>query len=115
MSTILNDLYSQTETDRSQHLRLFLHGLGDGTPLLWPEQLAMRLNALDELDGIIGDFDPSVLTAWFDPELIPRANALRHRFEVANEVLYEAARAEIALQGSSPEMACWLMDLAKDR
>ena len=74
----------------------------------------MRLNALDELDAIIGDLDLEALITCSDPELFECAQALRSRLEAANEMLYEAARAEIALQGNSPAMEGWLMELAND-
>ena len=73
----------------------------------------MHLNALDELDAIIGDLGPGVLKS-FDSELIASAKALGSRFEAANEMLYEAARAEIILQGNSPTMDRWLVELAND-
>jgi len=73
----------------------------------------MRLNALDELDAIIGDLSPGVLKS-FNSELISSAKALGYRFEAANEMLYETARAEIILQGNSPAMDRWLVELAHD-
>src|SRR5215813_11815760 len=114
VSTIVNDLFSQTDIDRCQELQLFLHGVRDGRHLLLPEALGMRLNALDEIDAITGGLDPGVLKTYFDPEFITQIKALRSKFEAANEMLYEAARAEIALQGNSPAMDRWLMELAND-
>jgi hypothetical protein len=114
MSTICNDLFSTGDVDRCQGLRTLFHDLREGRHLLHPEALAMRLNALDELDAIIGDLDPSAPIACSDPELIASALALRSRFEAANEMLYEAARAEIALKGNSSAMDRWLMELAND-
>lgn len=90
----------------------FLDRVRDGKHLLRPDQLAMRLNALDELDAIIGDPGQGVLKTCYDPELIARAEALRSQFEAANEVLFGAARAEITLQRNSPAMDRWLMELA---
>ena len=113
MSTIINDLSLQSDIDRSYELRQFLHSVRDGRHLLRPEQLAMRLNALDELDAIIGDPGPGVLKS-FDSELIASAKVLGSRFEAANKMLYEAARAEIILQGNSPAMDRWLVELAND-
>ena len=113
VSTIISDLSLQSDTDRSYELRQFLHRARDGRHLLRPEQLAMRLKALDELDAIIGDLSPGVLKS-FDSELIASAKALGSQFDAANEMLYEAARAEIILQGNSPAMDRWLVELAND-
>jgi Histone methylation protein DOT1 len=142
MSTKIDDLLAQSDIDRGQgrfqdrrqtrildrfqdryqdrflDLRLFLHGVQDKRHLLQPEQLAIRLNALDELDAIIGDLDPDELNTCPEtcsaPELVARAYTLRSQFEAANELLYKAARAEIALRGNSPAMARWLTELAND-
>jgi Histone methylation protein DOT1 len=124
VSTIINHLSTLRDIDRClevriqelriQELRQFLHRARDWRHLLWPEHLAKRLNALDELDAFIGALDPGLLKAWPDPELIARAKTLMSQFEAANEMLYKAARAEIALQGNSSALVRWLMDLAND-
>ena len=114
VSTTVNDLSSKTDIDCCQELQLFLHGVRDERHLLLPEALGLRLNALDKIDAITGDLDPGVLKTYFDPELIARAKSLRSKFEAANEMLYESARAEIALQGNSPAMDRWLMEQAND-
>jgi hypothetical protein len=114
VSTIVNDLPSQSVIDRSHELRLFLNSVRDGRHLLRPEKLATRLNALDELDAIIGDLGPGALNTSSDSELIASAKALVSRFEGANEMLYEAARAEITLQGNSPAIDRWFVELADD-
>jgi hypothetical protein len=111
---MINDLSSQSAIDRFHELRLFLRSVPDERHLLRPEQLAMRLKALDELDAIIGDLGPGVLKSSSDSELIASAKALESRFEAANEMLYEAARAEIILQGNSPAMDRWLVELTND-
>jgi hypothetical protein len=114
VSTIISNLSSQCGIDRFHELRLFLHRVRDGRHLLRPEQLAMRLNALDELDAIIGDLAPGVLRSSSDFKLIASAKALGSRLEAANEMLYGAARAEIVLQGNSPAMDHWLVEMAND-
>jgi hypothetical protein len=130
MSTISGDLSMQCDIDRYQNrcqdryqdryqeLRLFLHGVRDRRHLLRPEQLALRLNALDELDAVLGNLDPGALETCPEtcsaPELIARANVLRSQLEAANEMLYKTARAEIVLRGNSPAMARWLMELANN-
>ena len=72
------------------------------------------MKALDELDAIIGDLDLGALEALPEPELIARAMALSSRFEVANEMVYQATRAEIAVLGNSPAMNHWLTELVSD-
>jgi hypothetical protein len=114
MSTLSIDLFSTSNIDRCQKLRMLFHDLGDGRQLFQPEALAARLNALDELDAVIGDLDQSERMACSGPELITSAQALRSRLEAANEMLYKAARTEIALLGNSPAMDRWLMELAND-
>lgn len=75
----------------------------------------MRLNALDELDTIIGDLDPGALITYSDRGLIADARALRFQFEAANKMLYQAAHAEIAIHGNSPSLDRWLREMTKDR
>ena len=86
----------------------------NGKNLLLPEQLANRLKALDELDAIIGDLDPGALDALPEPELVARAMALSFRLEAANEMVYQATRAEIAVLGNSPAMNHLLKELVRD-
>ena len=109
VSTITRELFSQNDT--GHELGLFFRSVGG---LLGTEQLAMRLNTLDELDAMIGDVDADVLKICSDPELIARAKTLVTQFEAANEMLYKAVRAEIALRGNSPAMDRWFMELAND-
>jgi hypothetical protein len=115
VSTIAQRLPLQTEIDRLHQLRQFLHGVGDAQHLLQPEQLTMRLNALYQLEAIVGGLDWKELKAFPDPELILRAKSLRSQFEDANQSMYEAAHAEIALQGNSPALDRWLAELVDDR
>jgi hypothetical protein len=103
----------QTEIDRLHQLRQFLHGVGDAQHLLQPERLTTRLNALYQLEAIVSDIED--LKAFPDPELILRASSLRSQFEDANQTMYEAAHAEIALQGNSPALDRWLAELVDDR
>ena len=114
MSTTVHASFSQSEIDRCLELQRLLHDLRNGKYLLLPEQLAKRLKALDELDAIIGDLDPGALEALPEPELVARAMALRSRLEAANEMVYQATRAEIAVLGNSPAMNHWLTELVSD-
>ena len=114
VSTIIDVRFVQTDIDRCLELQRLLHDLRTGMNLLLPEQLAKRLTALDELDAIIGDLDLDALHALPEPELIARAMVLRCEFEAANEMIYQAARAEIAALGNSPVMNHWLMQLVSD-
>jgi len=114
VSTTINALCSQSEIDRCLEMQRLLHDLRNGKGLLLPEQLAKRLNALDELDAVIGDLDPGALEALPEPELIAHAMALRLQFEAANEMVYQTTRSEIAALGNSPAMSRWLMELASD-
>jgi len=113
VSTIIDVLFSPSDIDRCLELQRLLHDLRNGMNLLLPEQLAKRLNALDELDAVIGDLDPGALEALPEPELIARAMALSSQFEAANQLVYQAARAEIAVLGNSPAMTHWLMELVR--
>jgi Histone methylation protein DOT1 len=79
--------------------------------LLQPEHLAIRLNLLDELDAIIGDVDLGAFKSSEEPEIVEYARALSSQLEAANETLYGNARAEISLEGSSPVLHQWLMEL----
>jgi hypothetical protein len=101
--------------DRLYELRRFLHGVGEARHLLQPEQLTMRLNALYELEAIMGDLDLQDLKTFPDPGLILRARSLRSQFEAANQTIYEAAHAEIPLQGKSPTLNRWLAGLVDER
>jgi Histone methylation protein DOT1 len=115
VSTIAQRLPSQTEIDRLYELRRFLRDVGDAQHLLQPEQLTIRLNALYELEGIVGDPDLQDIRALPDRELILLAKSLRSRFEAANQTMYEAAHAEIVIQGNSPTLDRWLAALASER
>ena len=114
VSTTLNESL-QLNTDRFNDLRQFLAGVGDVRHLLRPEKLAIRLNALDELDAIVGDPELGVMKTCSGLGIIARANALRCQFEAANETLYEAVRSEIALHGNSSTLHLWLAELANVR
>jgi hypothetical protein len=114
VSTITRSVLPQNEIDRLNELRQFLHGVGDAHHLLLPEQLTMRLNLLDKLDALIGDLDLRSLNSFCGSELIMGAKSIRSQFEAANETLYEAAHVEIALQGISPALDCWLSELVND-
>jgi hypothetical protein len=115
VSTIIQTSFSQSDIDRCLELQRLLHEFGNGQDLLLPEQLAKRLNLLDELDAIIGDLDLGALEALPEPELIACARALSSQFEAANEMVYLATRAEIAVLGNSPAMHHWLMELVSHR
>jgi hypothetical protein len=114
VSTITRSVLPQNEIDRLNELRQFLHAVGDAHHLLLPEQLTMRLNLLDKLDALIGDLDLRSLNSFCGSELIMGAKSIRSQFEAANETLYEAAHVEIALQGISPALDCWLSELVND-
>jgi len=70
----------------------------------------MRLNLLDELDALMGDLDPDLLITCPDSGLLAWAGALRRQLESANQTLYQAVHAEIALRGGSPTLDGWLLD-----
>ena len=114
VSTIIRSVLPQNEIDRLNELRQFLYVVGGAHHLLLPEQLTMRLNLLDKLDSLIGDLDLRSLNSSCGSELIMGAKSIRSQFEVANETLYEAAHAEIALQGNSPALDRWLSELVND-
>jgi hypothetical protein len=114
VSTIIKDLSSRSDIERCRELQLFLRELRNEKDLILPEHLATRLNALDKLDALIGDLGSGALETSPDPELIARAEALSCQFEAANEMVYRTARAEIAVQGNSPAMNHWLMQLDGD-
>jgi histone methylation protein DOT1 len=97
------------EIDRLSELRHFLRVVGDANHLLLPEHLTMRLSLLDKLDALTGDLDSCCGSG-----LIMAANAISSEFEAANEKLYEAAHAEIALRGNSPALDRWLRELVND-
>jgi hypothetical protein len=114
VSTIIRSVLPQNEIDRLNELRQFLHVVGDARRLLLPEQLTMRLNVLDKLDALMGDLDLRSLNSFWGSELIIAARGIRCQFEAANETLYKAVHAEIALQGNSPALDRWLRELVSD-
>jgi Histone methylation protein DOT1 len=114
VSTIIRPVLPENEIDRLHELSEFLHAVGDAHHLLVPEQLTMRLNVLDKLDALIGDLDLRSLHSFCGSELITGAKSIRSQFEAANETLYEAAHAEIALQGNSPALDRWLRELVNE-
>jgi hypothetical protein len=114
VSTISRPVLPHNEIDRLHELRQFLNVMGDAQHLLLPEQLRTRLNLLDKLDALIGGLDLRGLNSFFDSELIMRARSIRYQFEAANETLYKAAHAEIALSGNSPALDRWLSELVRD-
>ena len=114
MSTSINHPAPQNEIGRWHALRLFLHSVEDVRRLLQPENLAIRLNLLDELDVIIGDVDLGALKTCEEPEIVARVRTLICQLETVNELLYGVARAEISLQGNSPLMHRWLIELTDE-
>lgn len=114
MSTFIDQPAPQNEIGRWHALRLFLHSVEDVRRLLQPENLAIRLNLLDELDVIIGDVDLGALKTCEEPEIVARVRTLICQLETVNELLYGVARAEISLQGNSPLMHRWLIELADE-
>jgi hypothetical protein len=114
VSTISSSVLPQNEIDRLHELRQFLNVVGDAQHLLLPAQLTTRLNLLDKLDALIGGLDLRGLNSCCDSELIMDARSIRYQFEAANETLYKAAHAEIALQGNSPALNRWLSELVRD-
>jgi hypothetical protein len=80
--------------------------------LLLPGHLARRLTALDELDAILGDLEMSEGGPRSQAMVV--AKALRSRLEAANKILYDAARAEIVLHGSSLLIDQWMKELTND-
>jgi hypothetical protein len=109
MSTLIAGSVPRSGIDHCDVLRSFLFGLGDVRCLLGPDQLAIRLTVLDQLDVILGDLGTAACMAWSDPQIVARANSLRSQFEAANEKLFVAARSELALQGKSRSIDRWLM------
>ena len=112
VSTYACQAYPQSAT-RFQRLWRLLDQAGEVSQMLEPEHLALRLNTLDELDAILGDLDSDLPETGSSSELLARATTLRSRFEAANERLYRAAHAEIALQGTSSGLRRWLTELAR--
>lgn len=104
----------QIETDRFRELRLFLEAITDAKNLLEPEQLEVRLNALDELDALIGGLDLDLLRSCPDSWPLASVEALQFQFETANERLYESMHYEIALRRNSRALEYWLSALTKN-
>lgn len=108
----MNDiLYSPGTVGRYLQLQRLLHNLQNGRDWLSPQQLAPRLDALDELDAIIGDLDGCALDVLAEPELVAHAMALRSQFEAANQIIYESTRAEIAVLRNPSAMNHWMQKL----
>jgi hypothetical protein len=101
--------------DRLHELRRFLHDVGDVRCLLRPEGLTTRLNLLDRLDAVMGDFDSQDLETVCDPGLILHAASLKSQFEAANQTMFAAAHADLVHWGNSPVFDRWLTELGHDR
>lgn len=115
MSTTLSEPLPRSAIDRREALRLFISELENMRYLLRPEHLARRLNALDDLDAMMGGVQLDEHTVSSDRQLIARANALRSRFETANETIFLALRSAISLRGNSHPISRFLTGLARDR
>ncbi len=96
------------------HCAISLFAISGMQKLLQPEEVARRLTALDELDGMIGDPDVEARPECPDAQIIARASGLKRTLEAANENLFMAARSEISRVGSS-QVIRWLIALARDR
>ena len=70
-----------------------------------------RLRVLDELDAMTGGMDASGLQSGADFGLMAHAEGLRGQIEEANEKVYQAAHAEIALCGHSALLNGWLSEI----
>jgi len=96
----------------SQVLHEFIRAAEAGPELLRADQLPERLSLLDKLDAIGGYLNSGDVPAGFDAGVIFRAERLKARLEAANERLYESARSEIVLKGSSRMLHQLLLDPA---
>ena len=112
MSTIVSAVSRQSEIECDHDLHAFLCGLEADSSLFQPEQLWVRLIALDDLDAEFGGFDSEDSTKCTDPRIHKRAKALRTRLEAANAELYQSVRSDIVRGGRPRALLQWLQDSA---
>lgn len=92
-------------------LQRLLTQLEADSSLSEPDQLRMRLGALDTLDSYFGEIDETA----DEPKIAAirsRAKAIRSKLEAANAALYESIRLEIQRDARSATLANWLEELA---
>jgi hypothetical protein len=109
VSTASNIIAKEDVICCSRALHEFIHAGEAGPELLRADRLPERLSLLDKLDAIVGYLNFGDLMAGFDAAVISRAERLKARLESANERLYESARSEIVLKGSSRMLRQWLL------
>ena len=112
VSTISKAFYEKSDIRIREVLHEFILATGAGSKLLRPDRLHERLALLDKLDAIIGSQDFEDLTTGSEARMMSRVIKLKAHLESANEELYECARAEIVLRGSSRTLHRWLLDPA---
>jgi hypothetical protein len=77
-----------------------------------PEQLRLRLDALDGLDDIFGNFPAEQFMNDADARIHSDIKAIRARIEVVNTVLYESIRSEIVHGAPSHTLPRWFQGSA---
>ncbi len=96
MTTIAKDFFSPAWNARlPQALQNLLADLETDPFLFEPEQLRKRLDALEALDGIFGNFSAAQFMNDADARTHSHTKAIRVRLEAVNTVLYESIRSEI--------------------
>src|SRR5258708_29248411 len=82
-------------------LQYFLAGLEADSSLFEPGRLRERLDVLDDLDTVFGDFDSEAFKKETNGRIHHQAKAIRNLLEAVNAELYQAIRSEI-MHGAQP-------------
>jgi hypothetical protein len=85
----------------TEDLQDFLAGLEADSSLFEPGRLRERLDVLDDLDTVFGDFDSEAFKKETNGRIHHQAKAIRNRLEAVNAELYQAIRSEI-MHGAQP-------------
>ena len=95
-----------------QDLQNLLADLETDPFLFEPEQLRQRLDALDDLDDIFGNFPAQQFMNDADARIYSHTKAIRARLEAVNTVLYESIRSEIVQCAPSHTLLRWIQGSA---
>jgi hypothetical protein len=92
----------------SQYLQNFRWDLGTDSSLFEPAQLRERLDALDDLDTRLGDFQAEEFMRDGHSQIPNPVRALQARLEAVNTVLYESIRSEIVCGAPPHKLLLWI-------
>ena len=92
------------------HLHEIVGALEAGHPIYHSSRLRERLELLDTLDAIFGDFASQSFPSHANAQMQARARSLRLRLEAANAQLYHSIRVEMMRGALSQALLPWIQD-----